>query len=94
MRNKKTAGVPIFDLTLEQSRVIDKLNEKNAELREQLKKKDDTIKRLSQQLTEKELYEKKSKETAPTGVPAIDATMDRLIRLEAKYEAQQNPYFF
>ena len=66
---------------------IDKKNEEIEELKE-------TVKRMSQQLTEKDLYEKKKKESAPTGVPAIDATMDRLIRLEAKFEAQENPYFF
>ena len=53
-----------------------------------------TVDRQNQQLTEKELYEKKAKETAPTGVPAIDATVDRLIKLEAKFEAKENPYFF
>jgi chromosome segregation ATPase len=73
---------------------IDKKNEVIADLKNFLDDQKATIKRQNQQLTEKELYERKSKETAPTGVPAIDATVDRLIRLEAKYEAQQNPYFF
>lgn len=66
---------------------IDVLNNK-------LSEQNETIKRQNQQLTEKELYEKKAKETAPTGVPAIDATVDRLIKLEAKFEAKENPYFF
>ena len=79
-----------------------------AKLKEELKEKDDviadlknfldeqkaSIKRQNQQLTEKELYEKKVKETAPTGVPAIDAAVDRLIKLEAKFEAHENPYIF
>jgi predicted RNase H-like nuclease (RuvC/YqgF family) len=69
------------------SREIDKMSREIEELKA-------TIKRQDQQLTEKELYEKKSKETAPTGVPAIDATVDRLIKLEAKFEAKENPYFF
>lgn len=94
MWTKKTASKPLYDLVIEQNRVIERLNEKNAELKKKLKDKDDTIKRMNQQLTEKELYEKKKKENAPTGVPAIDATVDRLIKLEAKIEAQENPYFF
>jgi DNA repair exonuclease SbcCD ATPase subunit len=73
---------------------IDKKNEEIEYLKGEVENQRETIKRLSQQLTENELYEKKKKENAPTGVPAIDATMDRLIRLEAKYEAHQNPYFF
>ncbi len=73
---------------------IDKKNEEIECLKGEVECQRETIKRMSQQLTEKELYEKKSKETAPTGVPAIDATVDRLIRLEAKYEAQENPYIF
>ena len=63
-------------------------------LEEDLDKCVKDIERLNRQLTEKELYEKKAKKTAPTGVPAIDATVDRLIKLEAKFEAKENPYFF
>ena len=73
---------------------IDKKNEEIECLKGEVECQRETIKRISQQLTEKELYEKKAKETAPTGVPAIDATVDRLIRLEAKCEAKENPYFF
>lgn len=73
---------------------IDKKNEEIECLKGEVECQRETIKRMSQQLTEKELYEKKSKETAPTGVPAIDATVDRLLKLEAKFEAQENPYFF
>ena len=75
----------------------DEIGKKNEEiecLKGEVECQRETIKRMSQQLTEKELYEKKSKETAPTGVPAIDATVDRLLKLEAKFEAQENPYFF
>jgi predicted RNase H-like nuclease (RuvC/YqgF family) len=68
----------------------DEIDKKNKEI-EELKA---TVDRQNKLLTEKELYEKKSKETAPTGVPAIDATVDRLIKLEAKFEAKENPYFF
>ena len=73
---------------------IDKKNEEIECLKGEVECQRETIKRMSQQLTEHELYEKKKKENAPTGVPAIDATMDRLLKLEAKYEAQENPYFF
>lgn len=66
------------------------IKEKDAEIAE-LKA---TIARQDKLLTEQELYEKKKKETAPTGVPAIDATVDRLIRLESKFEAQVNSYIF
>jgi chromosome segregation ATPase len=73
---------------------IDKKNEEIECLKGEVESQRETIKRMSQQLTEKELYEKKAKETAPTGVPAIDATVDRLLKLEAKIEAQENPYIF
>ena len=73
---------------------IDKKNEEIECLKGEVECQRETIKRMSQQLTEHDLYEKKKKESAPTGVPAIDATVDRLIRLEAKLEAQENPYFF
>ena len=73
---------------------IDKKNEEIELLKAEKADLKETIKRMSQQLTEKELFEKKMKAAAPTGVPAIDAVMDRMCRLEAHIEAQENPYFF
>lgn len=70
-----------------QKKVIKEKDDEIAELKA-------TIARQDKLLTEQDLYEKKKKETAPTGVPAIDATVDRLLKLEAKFEAQENPYFF
>ena len=66
---------------------IELLKAENTDLKER-------IKQLNQQLTENELYEKKKKENAPTGVPAIDTALERLYKLEAHVEAQENPYFF
>lgn len=73
---------------------IDKKNEEIERLNACKKQFEIVNDNLNRKLTEKELFEKKKKENAPTGVPAIDATVDRLIKLEAKFEAQENPYFF
>ena len=68
--------------------------EENERLKSLCEAQQKTIDRLNRQITEKELYEKKLKSLDPTGVPAIDLVFERMCRLEAKIEAQENPYFF
>lgn len=68
----------------------DEIDKKNEEI-EDLKA---TVDRQNKLLTEKELYEKKMKVAELTGVPAMDAVLEKMCRVEAKIEAQENPYFF
>ena len=69
---------------------IDKKNEEIELLKAEKADLKETIKRMSQQLTEKELYEKKVKEYKERNIPIGE----RICRLEAHIEAQENPYFF
>lgn len=91
---KKTNEKVIEELIITIDKIKKKKGAEIAKLNELIEDLRRDIDRQNKLLTEHDLYEKKAKENAPTGVPAIDATMDRLIRLEAKFEAQENPYFF
>lgn len=92
------------DLIKHLSKELTESAKKSDELRGQLAEKDAEIKELNRQLTEKELYEKKCKEWEKkihdlgtielTKGTQFNILMDRLIKLEAKFEAQENPYFF
>ena len=78
----------------ERIRELENARGENERLKELCDKQKEVIDRQNRLLTEHDRYEKKKKESAPTGVPAIDAMTDRLLKLEAKIEAQENPYFF
>lgn len=90
-------GKSILNLHAEKRELKKQLDEKDREIK-RLKEYNDGLQKIvdrqNQQLTEQDLYAKKKKETTPTGVPAIDATVDRLLKLEAKFEANGDPYFF
>lgn len=73
---------------------IDKKNEEIEDLKKRLDELSATIKRQDSLITEKELIEKKLKSLDKTGVPAMDAVLERMCRVEAKIEARENPYFF
>ena len=65
---------------------IDKKNKEIAELKA-------TIARQDKLITEKELYEKLIEQQKNIGYDHIDL-VERVCRLQAKIEAQENPYFF
>lgn len=87
-----------------------KIAEKNEDFDMAIKRKDELLKgknkeivRLNQQLTERDLYEKKKDEVynmtakdshEPDAMSYAMIALDRICRLEAKIEAQENPYFF
>ena len=81
---------------------IDKKNEEIEHLNGVTENQKKMIERLSRQLTEKELYEKKMKEAEEQrrGLlteyydPRVDELVKWMCRLEAHIEAQENPYFF
>ena len=73
---------------------IDKKNEEIERLKGVVENRRETIKRMSQQLTEYDLFDKKMKTAELTGDANWDSMVERMCRLESKFEAQENPYFF
>ena len=83
----------------------EEVEKKDAEIKSLTAKLNDmrhTIDRLNQQLTEKELFEKKMKEAEERrkGLlteyydPRVDDLVKGMCMLEAKIEAKERPYFF